>query len=103
MIITVFRSRLLADVREEYLALAERMSKLAATMPGYISHKGFFADDGERVTIVEFESREAVQAWRLHPEHVEAQRQGRLRFYSQYQITTCEVLHQSAFAREQAA
>jgi hypothetical protein len=39
----------------------------------------------------------------LHPEHVEAQRQGRLRFYSHYQITTCEVLHQAAFTREKAA
>ena len=103
MIVTVFRSRLLPGVREEYLALAERMNKLAAAMPGYISHKGFFADDGERVTIVEFESREAMQAWRLHPEHVEAQRQGRLRFYSEYQISTCEVLHQSAFTHEKAA
>jgi heme-degrading monooxygenase HmoA len=103
MIVTVFRSRLLSGVKEEYLALAERMNKLAATMPGYISHKGFFADDGERVTIVEFESREALQGWRLHPEHVEAQRQGRLRFYSHYQVTTCEVLHQSAFTREKAA
>ena len=26
-------------------------------MPGYISHKGFTADDGERVTIVEFAAR----------------------------------------------
>lgn len=103
MIMTVFRSRLLPGVKEEYLALVERMNKLAAAMPGYISHKGFFADDGERVTIVEFESREAMQAWRLHPEHVEAQRQGRLRFYSEYQIKTCEVFHQSAFPREQAA
>src|SRR4051794_6717797 len=67
MIVTVFRSRLLPGVKEEYLALVERMNKLATAMPGYISHKGFFADDGERVTIVEFESREALQAWRLHP------------------------------------
>jgi heme-degrading monooxygenase HmoA len=103
MIVTVFRSRLLPGVKEEYLALVERMNKLATAMPGYISHKGFFADDGERVTIVEFESREAMQAWRLHPEHVGAQRQGRTRFYAEYQITTCEVLHQSAFTREQAA
>ena len=103
MIVTVFRSRLLPGVREEYVALAERMNNLAATMPGYISHKGFFADDGERVTIVEFESRETLQAWRLHPEHVAAQRQGSLRFYSEYQVTTCEVLHQSAFTREHAA
>ena len=55
MIVTVFRSRLMPDVREEYVALVDRMVELAATIPGYISHKGFFADDGERVTIVEFE------------------------------------------------
>ena len=38
-------------------------------MPGYISHKGYFADDGERVTIVEFEHEEGLRAWRTNPEH----------------------------------
>ena len=55
MIVTVFRSRLRPGSREEYIALVDRMVELAKTMPGYISHKGFFAEDGERVTIVEFE------------------------------------------------
>jgi heme-degrading monooxygenase HmoA len=103
MIVTVFRSRLLPGGKEEYLALAERMNKLATTMTGYIAHKSFFADDGERVTIVEFESQDALQAWRVHPDHVEAQRQGRSRFYSEYRTTTCEVLYHSAFTREKAA
>ena len=48
MIVTVFRSRLMPDVREDYVALADRMNEIARTMPGYISHKGFFAEDGER-------------------------------------------------------
>jgi len=59
MIITVFRSRLMPGLREEYIALVDRMVELAETMPGYISHKGFFAEDGERVTVVEFEHEEA--------------------------------------------
>ena len=46
MIVTVFRSRLMPNVREEYVALVDRMVELAATMPGYISHKGFFSEDG---------------------------------------------------------
>ena len=54
MIITVFRSRLRPGVRDEYAAWVERMNELARTMPGYISHKGFSCDDGERCTIVEF-------------------------------------------------
>ena len=81
MIVTVFRSRLVPGVREEYIALVDRMAELAASMPGYISHKGFFAEDGERCTIVEFESEEAQRAWRMHPEHRVAQRKGRDIYY----------------------
>ena len=46
MIVTVFRSRLRPGVREEYVALVDKIAAIARTMPGYISHKGFFADDG---------------------------------------------------------
>jgi len=67
MIVTVFRSRLRPGAREEYIALVDRMVELAKTMPGYISHKGFFAEDGERVTIVEFEHEEGMRAWCTNP------------------------------------
>jgi antibiotic biosynthesis monooxygenase (ABM) superfamily enzyme len=56
MIVTVFRSRLKPDLREDYVALANRMKELAQTIPGYISHKDFYATDGERVAVVEFAS-----------------------------------------------
>ncbi len=102
MIVTVFRSRLKPGVQEEYLQLVARMNELAAQMPGYISHKGFFADDGERVTIVEFESEAALQAWRTHPEHLAAQRRGRWEFYLEYSVQTCEVRHDSKFRRDEA-
>ena len=69
MIVTVFRSRLMPGLQDEYVALVDRMQQIARTIPGYISHKGFFADDGERVTIVEFETEEGMRAWRMHPEH----------------------------------
>jgi heme-degrading monooxygenase HmoA len=103
MIVTVFRSRLLPDVRQEYVALVDRMVELAAAMPGYISHKGFFADDGERVTIVEFESHEALHGWRTHPEHLQAQRRARREFYAEYSVQVCELVRESKFKREEAA
>ena len=68
MLVIVFRSRLKPGLRDEYVALVDRMAELARTMPGYISHKGFFADDGERITIVEFEHEEGLRAWRRNPE-----------------------------------
>jgi len=100
MIVTVFRSRLRPNLREEYVALANRMNEIARTMPGYISHKGFFADDGERVTVVEFESEEALRAWRMHPEHREAQKLGRERYYEAYSVQVCEVKREARFQRD---
>ena len=60
MIVTVFRSRLMPGLQDEYVALVEEVRKEVETMPGYISHKGFFAEDGERVTIVEFKDEEGA-------------------------------------------
>ncbi|WP_171522062.1 antibiotic biosynthesis monooxygenase family protein, partial [Acinetobacter baumannii] len=65
MIVTVLRSRLNPGVQDDYGPLAQEMSALARTIPGYVSHKGFVAEDGERVTIVEFETEAALQAWRV--------------------------------------
>lgn len=81
----------LTEAQVEYAQWAERMSELAKKMPGYISHKTFFAQDGERVTLVEFESEAAQRAWAQHPEHIEAQRRGRKEFYSEYRVQICNV------------
>ncbi len=100
MIVTIFRSRLRPGVQGDYVPLAERMSSLARTMPGYVSHKGFSADDGERVTVVEFESEAAMRAWRMHPEHRTAQQKGRESFYEEYTVQVCELVRQARFKRE---
>jgi heme-degrading monooxygenase HmoA len=99
MIVTVFRSRLRPEAAEEYMAWAARMSELAMTMPGYISHKGFIAPDGERVTIVEFEDEESLKGWSHQSDHVEAKGKGRAEFYSEFKIQVCAVQRQSEFPR----
>ena len=99
MIVTVFRSRLMPGLQEEYVALVDRMIELASSMPGYISHKGFFAEDGERCSIVEFESEDAQRAWRMHPEHRDAQRMAREIYYSTYSVQICELKRESKFDR----
>jgi heme-degrading monooxygenase HmoA len=91
MIVTIFRSRLRPEHQAEYSQMAERMHHLAERMPGFVSIKTFSAPDGERVSIVEFESEAAHTAWREHPEHRIAQRLGRERFYSEFRIQVCRV------------
>ena len=100
MVITVFRSRVKPEAQEEYVQWATRMSELARSMPGYLSHKGFVADDGERVTLVEFASEEGQRAWALHPEHVEAKKKGRKDFYHEYRVQVCTVQRESTYPKE---
>lgn len=91
MIITIFRSRLRPENQEAYQKMAARMDDLANRMPGFRSIKTFTAPDGERVSIVEFETEETHNAWRHHPEHMKAQQLGRELFYSEFQIQVCTV------------
>ena len=97
MMVTVFRSRVRPEHAEEYLNMAATMTELARSMPGHVSHKGFTAEDGERVTIVELESQETHRAWAEHAGHRKAQQLGRERFYSEFSIHVCEVLKTNSF------
>jgi len=93
----VFRTRLRAEVlgdaalAGELDALGGRMYEIASGMAGFMSYKDFAAADGECVSIVEFEDAESLAAWRNHPEHLQAQREGRERFFESYHIQVCVV------------
>jgi heme-degrading monooxygenase HmoA len=89
--ITVFRSRLRADVPDDYGPLAAELEARAAEFPGFVEFKEFTADDGERLALVRFASDEAEAAWRDDRRHRDAQQQGRDRFYTEYDVAVCSV------------
>lgn len=99
MVVVVFRSRLRESNADAFQALAERMHALASAMPGFISYKVYVGEDGERVSIHEWESAEHLRAWREHPEHRQAQAMGREEFYSDYTLYVCEDPRTSRYTR----
>jgi hypothetical protein len=64
MVVVVFRSRLRDGDTEAFQRLADRMHALAASMPGFISYKVYSAEDGERVSIHEWETPEHLRTGR---------------------------------------
>ena len=90
--ITVFRSRLRDDVPDRYFALAAELHERAKGFPGFVEFKQFVADDGERVTLVTFDSAEHEAAWRDDVGHRAAQQEGRTSFYAEYDIAVTEVV-----------
>ena len=97
-VITVFRSRLRSDAAANgYAELAARMESRARSMAGFIDFKTFTAPDGERASIIIFDTWDHHRAWRDDPEHRAAQRRGRRDFYAEYSIFVCEQRHHHDF------
>jgi hypothetical protein len=64
-------------------------------MPGYVSHKAFIADDGERLTLFEWESARPRATGRPVPSTWPSRR----KFYEEYRLQVCETLRGSTFTR----
>lgn len=92
MIIAIIRSRFRPGAEAAYGPLARELSAIVTNLDGYISHKTFIAEDGERLTFVEFASEDALRAWQVHPQHLEAKRRGRSEFFSTYSTAICQVI-----------
>jgi len=99
MIVAIFRARVRADNAEQYYTLADEMGEIARAMPGFISWKGYFSEDGERVSVHEWETAEALEAWRTHPEHLRIQELGREKFYDEYTLYVMDEPRTSKFVR----
>ncbi|QOZ50985.1 antibiotic biosynthesis monooxygenase [Bradyrhizobium sp. CCBAU 53338] len=79
---------------EEYDRLGERMYNIVSSLPGFLSVKSFKADDGEELTVFRFASEEALEAWRTHPEHVEAMKRGHAEFYASGRLQICKIIRE---------
>ncbi len=101
MIVAIFRARVRESEANAYYALADELAKIARSMPGFISWKGYTADDGERVSVHEWTSAECLSAWRNHPEHVRVQKLGRECFYDEYTLYVCDQPRESRFVRRE--
>lgn len=91
MFLVVFRNRKRVDIDQAgYDAEAERMERLAAAQPGFLSFKSYAAADGEVIALSEWESEGAARAWGKVAEHRVAQANGRAHYYASYTLFACD-------------
>jgi heme-degrading monooxygenase HmoA len=91
MYAVVFTSRLSED-DEGYEEAARRMLELCGQQKGFVSAESARGPDGHGITVCLWESLEAIDAWREHPEHRATQREGEQRWYDRWDTMVCEVL-----------
>jgi uncharacterized protein (DUF952 family)/heme-degrading monooxygenase HmoA len=80
-----------AAADDGYEEMADRMAELARQQPGFRDLVSVRGADGVGVTVATFDSEQDAVAWKRHPEHLEAQRLGRERFYEWYELQITEV------------
>jgi len=90
MYVNVFRSRKRADIdAAAYAADADRMVELAREQKGFISYRSFKADDGETLSLSEWETEADARAWQRQIDHAAVQARGRLDYYDSYTVYSC--------------
>ncbi|MEL6811676.1 MAG: antibiotic biosynthesis monooxygenase, partial [Bacteroidota bacterium] len=73
----------------------EKMETLAKQQPGYLGFE--HAREDLAITISYWQSLEAIAAWKSNLDHLEAQHQGKERWYQWYKTRICKVEREYEF------
>lgn len=77
----IFSSQRNDQPGDGYGETAERMVELAKAQPGFLGIESARGPDGFGITVSYWESEEAIRAWKMHAEHVQARERGRTEWY----------------------
>ena len=93
----IFTSRR-ASEHEGYGDMADRMVELAGEQAGFLGIESV-RDGAMGITVSYWDSMEAIDGWRKHVEHREAQRRGRDAWYEEYNVRIARVESSRSFVR----
>lgn len=85
-------------VDDGYGDMAQHMVDLAEQQPGYLGHES--AREGVGITVSYWQNIEAIKQWKLHSEHIIAQRYGKEKWYTHYKTRICLVERDYGFEKE---
>ena len=96
MVLVTFRNRMAPGVDvQEYGQRVGKLFEIVAAMPGFRGIRSYEAEDGERLSLIEFDSHESLAAWREQAEHRVAQELGKQKYYAEYHLQICELVRES--------
>lgn len=81
-----------AEEDPDYGRMAERMLELAREQPGFLGVESVRGADGLGITLSYWQDQASAAAWGAHPEHRQAQRLGRERWYHWHVTRIAQVL-----------
>lgn len=98
--VVIFTSHHSGEKVAAYKTMAARMIELAQTIDGFCGIESARSEDGLGITNSYWASLEAIEQWRTHPEHLEAQRLGRDLWYSDFALHVAEIQRTTTFSSQ---
>ena len=94
MFAVIFEVEPTADGKQKYLDLAASLRPELEKIDGFISIERFasLVQEGKILSLSFWRDEQAVQAWREHAQHREAQKAGRNELFQDYRIRVAEVV-----------
>ncbi|HTR00327.1 MAG TPA: antibiotic biosynthesis monooxygenase [Candidatus Acidoferrum sp.] len=89
LFVVIFRAKI-KQLDAEYTAMAARMRELALGEFGCVDFQSMSAGDDE-LTLSWWVDEDSIRRWRAHPEHQQAQRLGRDKWYASYSVEVARV------------
>lgn len=78
------------DIDDGYQQTAQAMQALATQQTGFLGLESV-RDNREGITISYWQDLESIHRWKQQAEHLQAQQQGRDKWYTAYQVRICKV------------
>lgn len=87
----------LSEDTDGYGEMANQMKKLAQQQPGFLGIES--ARENLGITVSYWQDLEAIQQWKQHVDHQQAQRLGKDRWYQSYRLRIAKVEKDYEFIR----
>jgi len=80
-----------------YEKMAQEMVELGFNQPGFLGAESARDAEGVGITVSYWDSLEAIENWRNHPRHKEAQRLGQELWYKSFATRVCKIERHGLF------
>ncbi len=84
-----------SDFDEGYAEMAEKMEVLAKQQPGFLGVESARNEIG--ITVSYWKDLESIKNWKQHLDHIDAQIQGRTKWYEKYTVRIALVEREYSF------
>jgi heme-degrading monooxygenase HmoA len=78
-----------------YAEMADRMVELASKQPGFLGAES--AREGTGITVSYWKDMESINNWKNNPEHIQAQKTGKEKWYSGFITRIAKVERDNSF------